>query len=291
MTVIALDSSIDRPDAAAAAAAKAGGVGMWFGYLATKPAVGLEAPWDLASFNIVRAAGMGVGAFVSGWDDPLALVHLASLWGISRVLVDVEDGIRGDGSWVDGFLGVTGFGLYGLSNVMYHQAPYKIVADYPTGGCPGDTWPSWLTPPNVPHGWQCEGTHTAFGVSVDKSMLDNWFLSVPVDPPPIATNSPMEASMVWTAVRPDGNVDKYVLVANGQGSFACVHVIEAPDSTLIWKDILPGNWLAGIEAGYYTLPDGHKEAYWRGVGTDLGIWQTVSVVGVDVGWEPPVHIA
>lgn len=171
--MIALDSAVDRPTPEVCAQALAAGVGAWFGYLATSQAAGafnLLSPWDLASFQVVQASGLQAGAFCSGHDDPATLAELARSWGLARVLLDVEDGIRGDGPWVDGWLATSGFGLYGLLAVQYHAAPYRVAALYPAQGCQGGSWP--VTPePAEAHGWQCQGTHTEFGLSVDRSVL------------------------------------------------------------------------------------------------------------------------
>jgi len=171
-----LDSSVDRPTPAQAQAARTAGIGMWWGYLATKPDVGLLAPWTQADFAVVLEAGLDVGAFVSGWDDPVALRQLAAAWGIPFLALDDEDGIRPLTSpdWRPAFLQASGAGLYGLLERHTIAAPFRIVAAYPAGGCTGATWSTSPAPPE-PHGWQCQGTHTEFGLSVDRSALDDWF--------------------------------------------------------------------------------------------------------------------
>lgn len=180
----ARDSAFDRPTAGQCAQARAAGVGAWFGYLATIQTPGafnLASPWDLASFQVVRAAGLQVGAFCSGLDDPWRLAQLAGAWGVTRVLLDVEDGIRGDGSWVDGWLQASGFGLYGGTEVQYHAANYRMVAIYPLDGCIGQDWPA-SPPPQEPHGWQCQGTHQEFGLSCDTSVLSPGFFALEAPP-------------------------------------------------------------------------------------------------------------
>lgn len=172
----ALDSSYDRPTAAQAAAAKAAGIGWWFGYLATVRAPGsfnLVSPWGRASFQVLQAAGLRAGAFCSGWDDPTLLRQLAAEWGLV-CLLDHEPGIRPDGPWVQPWLDASGFGLYATRSLQGYRAPYRIAAEYPAAGCTGGTWPV-MPAPSEPHGWQCQGTHTEFGLSVDRSALDDWF--------------------------------------------------------------------------------------------------------------------
>src|SRR6476620_1538252 len=66
--IAGLDSSFFRPSRETALAAKAAGV--WGGYLATKPGVGLASPWDKASFDNVRVLPGKPIAYCSGWDDP-----------------------------------------------------------------------------------------------------------------------------------------------------------------------------------------------------------------------------
>src|SRR5215469_6513744 len=110
--IAGLDSSISRPTSGIIAQAYAIGVRLWSGYLATRSAVGLESPWDLASFDIARLLGSTPIAFCSGWDDPAALRTMAAAWNV-RLCLDVESGIRPDGAWVEGFLETSGAGLYG----------------------------------------------------------------------------------------------------------------------------------------------------------------------------------
>lgn len=172
----AFDSSFDAPSLAQAQAAKAAGIGFWWGYLATRAGVGLAAPWPRMAFWNVQQAGLGCGAMVSGWDDPVALRQLADSWGIPLLALDDEDGIRrlSTPDWRPAFLAAAGAGHYGLQERLTIRAPFRIAALYPRGGCTGATWPT-STPPAGPHGWQCQGTHTELGLSVDRSALDDWF--------------------------------------------------------------------------------------------------------------------
>src|SRR4029077_12111309 len=135
-----LDSSFATPSAAQVAQAKAAGIKLWSGYLATKPNVGLAHPWTQANFNTVLQGGLASIAFCSGWDDPVACKNLAAAWGV-RLCLDVEGGIRGDGPWVQSWLNASGAGLYGNEGVHPNRtAAFHILAAYPAGGNPNATW-------------------------------------------------------------------------------------------------------------------------------------------------------
>lgn len=171
--IAALDSSFTAPSAAQADAAATAGVRVWCGYIATRAGVGLAAPWtELAFMNAKRCGGVPL-AFASGWDDPAACRAAAAAWGV-RLVLDCEDGIRGLGSWSQGWLDVSGAGLYGAAHVHGLRAALHVLARYP-GRDPGSTWPADLARPAGPVGWQWQGTHTEFGCSVDRSWLDDWF--------------------------------------------------------------------------------------------------------------------
>lgn len=177
--IAGLDSSFDRPDPGTAAAARAAGVRVWGGYIATRAGVGLAAPWSQADFDVVRNAGLTPIGFCSGRDDPVAIRDLARAWGVLPCL-DVESGIREDGPWVQPWLDASGAGLYG--NTVVHRgrsAPFYVVAWYgvqpPACTDPGLTWPWWEAAPAAPHGWQFCGTHIEFGLSVDRGWYDDWF--------------------------------------------------------------------------------------------------------------------
>ena len=167
------DSSFSRPTAAQIPIIKNAGVSIWNVYVATKPNVGLAAPWSKSDIDIVRALGSQPIAYVSGWDDPVALKQLAQQWDI-KLALDVEAGIRGDGPWVDSFLAASDAGLYGTASVHTHTAPFHILAAYP-GFDPKATWSPTVKRPNTPVGWQWRGTHTEFGLIVDSLWLDDWF--------------------------------------------------------------------------------------------------------------------
>ena len=174
----ALDSATP-PTMAQAQAAKAAGVRMWNGYLATRGNLGLLRPWTQAEFDVVRSVfGVTPLAYCSGWDSPGDVAAVGAAWKV-RPCLDVEGGIRGDGAWVDGWLARSpGTGLYGLLSTHGHPAPFRVVAGYPSSGDPVSTWPTgkgggW---PAEPHGWQWAGSHQAFGVEVDACWMDDWFV-------------------------------------------------------------------------------------------------------------------
>jgi hypothetical protein len=181
--IAGLDSATP-PSADVLRRARAHGVKMWSGYLATKPHVNLLHPWSREEFGRVKAAGLSCLAFCSGKDDPVACKNLAASWGV-RLCLDVEGGIRGDGAWVQDWLTKSGAGLYGPATVFKgRKAPFYVLARYP-GSDPGRTWPSdkQNPRPNGPCGWQWRGTHTEFGVGVDRGWYDEWFVGGAAAPP------------------------------------------------------------------------------------------------------------
>ncbi len=180
--ILGFDSSYTLPDDAGLRQAKADGVGAWAGYMTTKPS-GI-ATWPKSNFDRIKAAGLGTWGYCSGWDDPAALKVQAAAWGI-RILLDVENGIRGDGPWVQGFLDTSGAGLYGSPSVFAgRRAACYVVAMYPGGASPTATWLNGYTPPSGPHGWQSQGTHSAYGASVDSGYFDDWFGGAAPTPQP-----------------------------------------------------------------------------------------------------------
>jgi hypothetical protein len=193
-----LDSATP-PTPAQAREARAAGVGLWSGYIATKANVNLLNPWKREEFQAVQQVfGTPPVAFCSGWDDPAAVRALAASWGVRHCL-DVEDGIRSDGSWVQPWLDASGAGLYGHQSVFTgRRAPFFIMSGYP-GHDPGSTWAGM--PPPVPHGWQWLGTHVEFGVAVDGGWYDEWF--GPDPPPKRAPTVLLEESAMFLVIRPE----------------------------------------------------------------------------------------
>src|SRR5881275_2057692 len=105
--IVGLDSSFDTPSATQAQQARAAGIRVWSGYLATRVGVGLGHPWTERDFENAKLCGGTPLAFCSGQDDPVACKNLAAQWGV-RLCLDVEEGIRGNGSWVQDWLNRSG---------------------------------------------------------------------------------------------------------------------------------------------------------------------------------------
>lgn len=187
MSVAYRDSSFDRPDAVQAAAAYAAGVRVWGGYLAGLVPPGprsaggsnLATGWSRADFEVLRAAGITPVAFASGWDDPAVCRLLASDWRV-RLMLDVEDAIRGDGPWVDEWLAASGAGIYGLCSAHAHVAPAHIVARYPGIPVAASSWDSSCPRPAGLLGWQSMGTHTdpVTGLQADAGWVDEGFMDM-----------------------------------------------------------------------------------------------------------------
>jgi len=168
-----LDSATP-PTPAQAAAAQAAGIKMWCVYLATKPGVGLLRPWTNAEIEVVRVINPRPIAFYSGWDDPVAIKAAATRLNL-RPCLDDESGIRPEGPWVQPNLDAVGGGLYGTSGVhVGRRAGFHIAAWY-IANDPGRTWPTNWPTPAAPCGWQWRNSHNEFGVTVDRSWLDDWF--------------------------------------------------------------------------------------------------------------------
>jgi hypothetical protein len=172
--VIAALDSAGMPAAAAVQAAKAAGVRVWSGYLATRWPVGLYAIWSRDAFDRARALGGRPIAFCSGWDDPVACRQLAARWGV-RLCLDVEAFIRPDGPWVQDWLDQSGAGLYGNWPVFPgRRAAFYIMAWFTTD--PGREWPTFQPQPaGGALGWQWQGSHQEFGMEVDRSWLADSF--------------------------------------------------------------------------------------------------------------------
>lgn len=263
LSVRALDSSIARPTPALARAARAAGIRAWGGYL--PPGVGLESPWDRASFEVVQAAGLVAIGFASGNDDPDQVAATARAWRVLGCLDD-EDGIRAPGGWEQAWLDASGFGLYGLVGVHAGlRARFHIAALYP-GVDPGSSWPDAVAPrPPAPCGWQWQGTHVdqVTGLPVDSTWLDDWF-----------GRRGGEAVTVSCA-RPDGGRDHYTLMADG----SLRHVVTDFAGVIVYADPPPGTWAALITAGYRDLT-----AYVQGYGLDGVAYEITSGAS---GWSPP----
>lgn len=220
MTLPYRDSSFDRPNAAQAATAFAAGVRVWGGYIAAVVPPGLRSAggsnlataWTQQDFAVVQAAGIAAVGFCSGWDDATACGTLARAWGVIPML-DCEDGIRGDGPWVDPWLAASGAGLYGLCAVHWHAAPWHIVARYPGVTVPASTWDPLCPRPTGLLGWQAEGTHRdpATGLQVDGGWVDDGF-AVLAPPAPAREEDDM---LMVTPVNPDGSVAPGFLLSGG----------------------------------------------------------------------------
>lgn len=168
--IAAVDSSGFHPTLAQVQAAYAQGIRVWGKYL---PGPGIYSGDTKADYDTLKAGGMRTIAFCSGWADPAQQKALGASWGVDHICLDVENGIRGDGSWVQGWLSTSGAGLYGSQSVSWGRtAPFFIMAAYP-GYNPNATWSGQA--PSVPHGWQWAGSVSAFGGAVDRSWLDDWF--------------------------------------------------------------------------------------------------------------------
>jgi hypothetical protein len=172
-----VDSSTYRPTGEAVQSARAADVHVWSGYLSTrdKDEVRLLSPWDRGSFDVARQCGGTPLAYCSGWDDPKKCKEMAADWNV-RLCLDVEDGIRGNGDWVQGWLDESGAGLYGNYWVFEgRRAPFYVLTAFP-GSDPGDTWGTAYCPrPAGPCGWQWRGSHDEFGGAIDSCWFDDWF--------------------------------------------------------------------------------------------------------------------
>jgi hypothetical protein len=174
--IAGLDSA-QPPTPDQARAARAAGVAIWSGYIATRPGVNLYRVWTRADFENAKLVGAMPIAYASGLDDPAACKALASAWGV-RLCLDVENGIRPDGPWVADWLAKSGAGLYGNASVHIGRiAAFHILSLYLPGGVPTGSWPAsgYGPRPARPCGWQWQGTHSEFGVGVDRTLLDPWF--------------------------------------------------------------------------------------------------------------------
>src|SRR5579859_2786874 len=169
--------SLTPPSAAVIQAAHGTGViKIWSGGFAGP---GIAYDYSDAEFKLILGGGLGSIAFCSGWADPLVMKARAAALGIV-ICLDVENGIRPDGDWVQGWLDASGAGLYGNAGVFVgRRAAFYILADYPRTGDPGgESWPSWVPRPSGLCGWQWAGTHLEFGINVDSTWFDDGFLGL-----------------------------------------------------------------------------------------------------------------
>lgn len=133
---------------------------------------GLYNGWSQADFARVKAHGFIPVAYMSGWDDPAQARAVATSWGVGIVLVDIESGIRPDGSWAQGWLNTAQAGEYGNLPVQYHTAAIHEDAGY-FGYDPGATWPAGVARPAGICGWQWRGSHLENGLTVDSAWWDD----------------------------------------------------------------------------------------------------------------------
>jgi hypothetical protein len=176
--IAAADSSNYHPTLAQLQAAYAQGVRVWGFYL---PGPGIYSGNTKADFDRAHQAQMKTIGWASGNADPGQQKALAASWAVDYPTLDDEGGIRAYGSWEQPWLDTSGFGLYmpygaDGSRIKGFRAPWYIMADY-LGRDPQATWNG--SPPPVPHGWQWAGTVNAYGGSVDRLWLDDWFGSTP----------------------------------------------------------------------------------------------------------------
>jgi hypothetical protein len=200
--------SASAPTPAQALAFKAAGGVAWGGYIG-KAGDDLENPWTAADFATIRAAGLVAFAFVSGDDDPAWVRDEATSMGVTLIILDVENGIRGDGAWVDPWLATSGAGIYGnppvMDNHAMHGHPCYIGAAYPEDGTQTAAWPSDATAPIParPMGWQWADNGSYGGLTVD---LSNYQMTVFGSSP-----APGGDADMFIQQNPAGTADQYVI--------------------------------------------------------------------------------
>jgi hypothetical protein len=240
MMLIRTLDSYSPPTDAQLAAAKAGGIGAWNGYL---PGPSIDNTWHGGDFARIRAAGLQTIAYASGWADAAAMKALAASWGVIGCL-DLEGGIRDtSAAWpaarVQAWLDVSGFGMYhSESGYHYYGAPFYVIAGGPAyrgGADPGVTWPAGTPRPPKPTGWQWQGSHSAFGANVDSSNFDSEIWGAPAGGiTPLTDNEPM-----WLLYKVSGgDATEYV--------FTGAHVIPMNTQADIDALVANGNLASNI---------------------------------------------
>ncbi len=252
MLVRALDS-YSPPSNAQIAAAKAGGIGAWCGYL---PGPSIDNTWHGGDFARIKAAGLYTLAYASGWADAAAMKSLAASWGVKGCL-DLEGSIRDtSAAWpvtrVQAWLDISGFGMYhSESGFHYYTAPFYVIAGGPAyrgGSDPGVTWPAGTPKPPAPTGWQWQGSHSAFGANVDSSNFDSAVWGVTAAPTgptaPVSDNEPM-----WLLYKVSGG-DATEWVWTGRGVVPMESVAEV--NTLVANGNLKSNVSVTVSAAQHA---------------------------------------
>lgn len=305
--IAGLDSSFDAPTLDQAKAAYAAGIRAWGGYLvstsdeqilaaraAGRPAMfGLASPWTRAEFARVQQAGLAAIGFCSGKDDPDLLRAKAAAWNILHA-VDVEHGIRDDGPWVSPWVRRAQSGLYGAMSVHYQNgeepgrgAAFNILAWYP-GYDPQSTWfdAIELRPPG-PCGWQWWGTHTEFGLSVDRMWLDDAIIPTGPGRGGDAAQFPIGGDeMPLTIARKDGTKDVFDVDPSGKMWHTVITSAGAP-----YNDKLPGDWCRPLGARWNEA-ESHLTVIGRGWQNGQGgsIFQ-LDWDASDGQWSGPTRLA
>lgn len=216
--IYSLDS-VTPPSTSQIAQARALGFSLWAGGFAG-PYIAYD--WSDADFQRVLDGGLQTLAYCSGYSEPEQVKARGQRLGI-KICLDVEGGIRPDGSWVQTWLGTSGAGLYG--NLPVHKgrtAAFHILADYVDTN-PGATWLAGAGSfrPAGPCGWQWHGTTSLFGLAVDKANLDDWFA------PTYHGVSTGSAGGFPLALTDDQQTQLYQMVSDIHGSFG-----TAPGQTI-----------------------------------------------------------
>ncbi len=173
--IVGVDSSTP-PSTASIIAAKNAEVKLWAGYFAGP---NILRGWAQDDFTRIQENGLATLAYCSGWSNPATMKAQSANWGVP-ICLDVENGIRGDGPWVQGWLDASGAGLYG--NLGVHtgrRAAFHVLAYYPNPvPTIPMTWAPRATPPSSPCGWQYRGSHSNYGATIDSCWFDDFFMSL-----------------------------------------------------------------------------------------------------------------